>query len=111
MLRRAGLTLALEVGPAFRQTDFTDGTMQSSLAARGSVDLDWTLVSGLVLTQDASAYLERFNSTVRSVSALEAKLLGPLSAKFSYTVQYESEPRDERLSTDTLSRLSLVYSF
>ncbi|WP_338057247.1 DUF481 domain-containing protein [Sphingomonas corticis] len=111
VLRRAGLTLDLEVGPAFRQTDFTDGTMQSSLAARGSVDLDWTLVSGLVFTQDASAYLERFNSTVRSVSGIEAKLIGPLSAKLSYTLQYESQPPEGRLSTDSITRASLVYSF
>ncbi|TCP34013.1 DUF481 domain-containing protein [Sphingomonas sp. BK235] len=111
VLRRSGLTLDLEAGPAFRQTDFTDGLMQSSLAGRGSMNLNWTVLSGLSITQEASAYLERYNSTVRSVSAIEAKLLGPLSARASYTVQYESEPPDGRLSTDTLSRLSLIYSF
>lgn len=111
VLRRTGLTLDLELGPAFRQTDFTDTRMQSSAAVRGSLDLDWTIVSGLSLSQDASAYLERYNSTVRSVTAIEAKLLGPLSARFSYTVQYESEPPDGRLSTDTISRASVVYSF
>lgn len=111
VIRRPGLTLDLELGPAFRQTDFTDETMQSSMAARGSMDLDWALLSGLVLSQEASAYLERYNSTVRSVSAIEAKLLGPLSAKLSYTLQYESQPPDGRLSTDTISRASLVYSF
>ncbi|KQT32895.1 hypothetical protein ASG29_08625 [Sphingomonas sp. Leaf412] len=111
LLRRSGLTLDLEVGPAFRQTDFTDRTMQSSLAARGSIDFDWTLFSGLLFSQDASAYLERFNSTVRSVSAIEAKLLGPLSAKFSYTLQYESQPPAGRLTTDSISRASLVYTF
>lgn len=111
VIRRPGMTLDLEVGPAFRQTDFTDDTMQSSLAARGSMDLDWTLFSGLIVSQEASAYLERYNSTVRSVSAIEAKLLGPLSAKLSYTLQYESEPPEGRLTTDTISRASLVYSF
>ena len=111
VLRRAGLTLDMELGPAFRQTDFTDDTMQSSLAARGSLDLDWTLVSGLVVRQDASVYWQRYNSTISSVSAIEARLLGPLSAKLSYTVQYESQPPDGRLSTDTIGRASLVYSF
>ncbi|MGK6322587.1 YdiY family protein [Sphingomonas sp. DT-51] len=111
VFRRAGLTLDLEAGPAFRQTDFSDDYLQSSLAARGSIDLKWTLLGGIRLSEEAAGYLEQYNSTVRSVSALEAKLLGPLSAKLSYTVQYESEPRDQRLTTDTLSRLSLVYSF
>lgn len=111
VLRRPGLTLDLELGPAFRQTDLTDGTMQSSLAARGSIDLDWRLFSGLNFTHDAAAYLERFNSTVRSVSAIEAKLLGPLSAKLSYTLQFESQPPEGRRTTDTITRASLVYSF
>lgn len=111
VLRRTGLTLDLELGPAFRQTDFTDARMQSSAAVRGSVELDWTIVSGLSITQDSSAYLERYNSTVRSVTAIEAKLLGPLSARFSYTVQYESQPPDGRLTTDATSRASIVYAF
>lgn len=111
VFRRTGLTLDLELGPAFRQTDFTDDTMQSSLAVRGSMDLRWTLFSGLAVTQTASAYLEQYNSTVQSVSAIEAKLLGPLSARLSYTVQYESEPPNGRLSTDTISRASIVYAF
>ena len=93
------------------QTDFTDRTMQGSLAARGSMELNWTLFSGLTATQSASGYWERYNSTIRSVSAIEAKLLGPLSARLSYTLQYESEPPAGRVTTDTTSRASLVYAF
>ncbi|KQN94419.1 hypothetical protein ASE95_00685 [Sphingomonas sp. Leaf231] len=111
VIRRNGLTLDLELGPAFRQTEFTDRTMQGSLAARGSMELNWTLLSGLVVTQSASGYRERYNSTVRSVSAIEAKLLGPLSARLSYTLQYESEPPNGRVTTDTTSRAALVYTF
>lgn len=111
VIRRNGLTLDIEVGPAFRQTDFTDRTMQGSLAARGSMELNWTLFSGLVATQSASGYWERYNSTIRSVSAIEAKLLGPLSARLSYTLQYESEPPNGRVTTDTTSRAALVYTF
>jgi putative salt-induced outer membrane protein len=111
VFRRNGLTLDIEVGPAFRQTDFTDRTMQGSIAARGSMELNWTLFSGLTATQSASGYWERYNSTIRSVSAIEAKLLGPLSARLSYTLQYESEPPAGRVTTDTTSRASLVYAF
>jgi putative salt-induced outer membrane protein len=75
------------------------------------VDLDWRLTPGLTLRQDASAYLQRYNSTVSSTTAMAAKLLGPLSAQLSYTVQYESMPPIGRVSTDTTSRASLVYTF
>lgn len=105
------VTLNLELGPAFRHTEFTDATVESSIAARGSVDFDWKLTPGLTLRQDASAYLQQFNSTVSSTTAMAAKLLGPLSAQVSYTVQYESMPPEGRVSTDTISRASLVYTF
>ena len=110
-VQTSAVTLNLELGPAFRHTEFIDATMESSIAARGSVDLDWKLTTGLTLRQDASAYLQRYNSTVSSTTAVAAKLLGPLSAQVSYTVQYESMPPVGRVSTDTTSRASLVYTF
>jgi putative salt-induced outer membrane protein len=110
-LRSPRLTLDIELGPAFRYTSFTDGRLQSSPAARGSLDMNLRLSSGVTVKQNASAYAERFNSTVSSNTAVAAKLIGPLSAQVSYTVQYESSPPEGRVSTDTTSRASLVYSF
>ncbi|MFS0770912.1 YdiY family protein [Sphingomonas sp. 1P08PE] len=103
--------LDIEVGPGYRLTAFTDDRTESSLAARGSIDFRWQLISGLSLRQTAAAYVERFNSTVTSTTALNAKLLGPLSAQLSYNVQYESMPPDGRQTTDTVSRAALVYTF
>jgi putative salt-induced outer membrane protein len=110
-IRGPQITLDLEVGPAFRDTAFTDATRQREIAARGSVDLDWKLSSGLTLRQDASAYVQSTNSTVSSTTAIAAKLIGPLSAQLSYALQYESQPPIGRLNTDTTSRASLVYAF
>ncbi|MDP1026455.1 DUF481 domain-containing protein [Sphingomonas sp. KR1UV-12] len=103
--------LDVELGPGFRLTSFTDDRHESSLAARGSIDFRWQLVAGLSLRQTASAYVERFNSTVTSTTALNAKLLGPLSAALSYNVQYESMPPNGRQTIDTVSRASVVYTF
>ncbi len=111
VLKRRGLQLDLELGPAYRHTAFTDGTTQSSPAARGSLDFRVRLLPGLGVTQTASAYIQRYNSTVSTKSSLEAKLLGPLSAQLSYAVQYESMPPADRENTDTISRAALVYSF
>jgi len=104
-------TLNLEVGPAFRYTSFTDSTYERSLAARGSLDFGWKLSDAVSLTQNASAYVQHYNSTVTGTTALNAKLIGPLAAKLSYSVQYESMPPIGRVGTDTTSRASLVYSF
>lgn len=105
------VTLNLELGPAYRHTEFTDATTESSIAARGSLDFDLKLSPGLTLMQDAAAYLQRYNSTISGTTALAARLIGPLSARVSYTVQYESTPPLGRVSTDTTSRASLVYTF
>lgn len=111
-VRTPAMTLDIELGPAWRSTDFTDGSSESSIAARGSVDFDLKLASGVTLSHDASAYIQPHNnSTVTGTTALAAKLIGPLSARLSYTVQYESMPPAGRVPTDTTSRASVVYSF
>jgi putative salt-induced outer membrane protein len=110
-IRRTGMTLELELGPAFRRTDFIDDTLENNVAARGSVDFDWQVSPRLTLRQDASAYLQSANSTVSSTTALSAKVLGPLQMQLSYVVQYESTPPQGRGTTDRTSRASLVYAF
>jgi putative salt-induced outer membrane protein len=110
-LKTDKVKLDLELGPAYRATSFTDGGDERSIAARGSVDFSWKLGRGLQLTQNAAAYVERYNSTVTGTTALSAKVLGPLSAQFSYNIQYESMPPEGRVTTDTTSRAGLVYAF
>jgi len=103
--------LDLELGPAYRLTRFIDAKTESNIAARGSLDFGWKLSPKISLTQNASAYLQDANSTVSSRSALLAKLFGPLSAQFSYTLQYESMPPVGRETKDTTSRAALVVDF
>ena len=110
-LRRSGLTLDVELGPAYRATAFTDGRNERSFAGRGTIDLDWQLTDGLTFRQDSAAYYDSFNSTLTSTTAIAAKVLGPISAQLSYNIQYESRPPEGRATTDTTSRASLVYSF
>lgn len=110
-IRSPKVTLDLELGPAFRSTSFTDGVEETSVAARGKMDFAWKLTPSLTFTQGASAYVESFNSTVSSNTAINAKLIGPLTARLSYAVQYESEPPAGRRTTDTTGRAALVYSF
>jgi putative salt-induced outer membrane protein len=110
-IKSPAVKLDLELGPAYRLTRFIDETKESNLAARGSVDFGWKLSRSISVTQNASAYLQQANSTVSSRSALLAKLFGPLSAQFSYTLQYESTPPIGRETTDTTSRAALVVDF
>ncbi|RYD46773.1 MAG: DUF481 domain-containing protein, partial [Sphingomonadales bacterium] len=110
-IKRPELKLDLELGPAFRSTRLITDATESNVAARGSLDLDWKLSRGITVRQNASAYLQDANSTISSKSALLARLLGPLSAQLSYTLQYESMPPAGRKTTDTTSRAALVLDF
>lgn len=110
-IKRPGMTLDLELGPAYRSTQLITDASESNIAARGSLDFDWKLSRSITVRQNASAYLQDANSTVSSKSALLARLIGPLSAQFSYTLQYESMPPAFRKTTDTTSRAALVLDF
>lgn len=110
-IKSPAVKLDLELGPAYRLTRFIDDKTESNLAARGSMDFGLKLSPSISVTQNASAYLQDANSTVSSRSALLAKLFGPFSAQFSYTLQYESTPPIGRQTTDTTSRAALVVDF
>ncbi|MBR0551824.1 DUF481 domain-containing protein [Stakelama marina] len=111
VIKDPNMTLDLELGPAYRNTNFTDATVESNFAGRGSLAFKWKLSPMLTFRQDASAYLQAANSTATSKSAISARLFGPVSGQLSYQVQYESRPPAGRVSTDTTSRASLVYDF
>lgn len=106
-----GLTLDLRAGPAWRRTELTVGGTDSSLAGLASLDLQWDIADGLTLHQTASALVESGTSTFTSETALETQLVGALSARLGYRVEYESDPPAGRESTDTQTRATLVYGF
>lgn len=110
-IKNPAMRLDLELGPAYRYTNFTDDTVENNIATRGSIDFSWKMSPAITITQKADAYYERFNSTLSSTSALNAKLFGPLAGQLSYNVRYENMPPVGRVTTDTITRASLVYTF
>lgn len=105
------ISLAVSAGPAFRQTSFIGGGTDSSVAGLASLDFDWQIAERIKLTQDGQAFIQSGNSTVRSITGLEAALSDALSARLSYTVEYESSPPVGAVSTDTLTRFTIIYGF
>ncbi|WP_373491455.1 YdiY family protein [Parasphingorhabdus sp.] len=103
--------LALKAGPAFRHTDYTDGVSEDVITGLAALDGEWTIASGLKLTEHAETFVAADNSTLTSTTALDAKLIGALSARLSYTLDYETAPPAGQVKLDTLSRASLVYDF
>src|SRR3546814_10813570 len=70
----------------------------------------WDITPRLGFSQDASAFLAD-NSSFVSTSALTTRLFGALSSRLSFDVRHETEPPAGSVKTDTVSRVTLLYSF
>jgi putative salt-induced outer membrane protein len=105
------VTLAVEGGPALRQTLFTSGFDDRAFAARGAGNFKWVVSPALTFTENATVFYDSFNTSVQSITALTAKLGGALSARASFQFNNESNPPAGRRNSDTTSRVTLVYSY
>ena len=113
--------LSLKAGPAYRVTEFTDGRSESRIAGLIGVDFDWQLTDRLKLTQDtnavaetggsAVAIIDSRNTSIDLVTGLDAAIAKKLKARFSYAVEYDSNPAPGAVQADTLSRVTLIYDF
>ena len=105
------MTLSLKGGPAFRQTDFVNGKEDTELTALAGVDFGWQLSPTLRLTQVASTIIGEANGSTNSLTALNAKLTGALSARIAYSAQIDTSPPPGIERVDTQTRFTLVYGF
>lgn len=115
------MELSIKAGPAYRITEFTDGTSASRLAGLFGADFAWDISDNLKFTQDANSTVETggealvivdsANTSISATTGLEAGLTDALSARLSWTIEYDSNPPAGAVKTDTLSRFTLVYGF
>lgn len=113
--------LSLKAGPAWRRTEFLNGSADSSFGGLAGIDFDWQLAKALKLTQDANLVADAAGQatalvTSNNVSALlstglEAQVSSKVSTRLSYTIDYDSNPPPGAVSTDTITRFTLVYGF
>lgn len=117
------MTLSVKAGPTLRKTEFVDGTSDSNLAGLVGLDFDWQITDRIKFTQDANAVSEAgggstavlivdsANTSLNFITGLQFKVSNDVSTRFSYQVDYESDPPAGSESTDTLSRFTLIYGF
>lgn len=113
VIANKAMTLNLKAGPAWRETDYLPGRGQSEseLTGLAGIDFGWNLSPTLRLTQTASTIVGQHNSVTSSLTALNAKLTGALSARFSYSADIDTRPPPGIEKVDTLTRFTLVYGF
>jgi putative salt-induced outer membrane protein len=111
VIAKKDLTLNLKAGPAWRQTDLVFGDTESELTGLAALDLGWKLSPTLSLSQVASTIVGERTTTTSSLTALNAKLSGALSARISYSAELDTHPPFGVENLDTLTRFTLVYGF
>lgn len=121
VLKADDIKLSVKAGPAYRVTQFIDGRSESRIAGLAGVDFDWNITDRLTLTQDtnavaetggsAVAIIDSRNTSLDLITGFNAAISSKLSARFSYAVQYDSNPPPGAVQTDTLSRVTLIYDF
>lgn len=113
VIANKAMTLNLKAGPAWRETDYFigRGRSDSELTGLAGLDFGWNLSPTLRLTQVASTIIGEHNTVTSSLTALNAKLVGGLSARFSYSADIDTNPPPGIETVDTLTRFTLVYGF
>jgi putative salt-induced outer membrane protein len=113
VIQNPRMNLSLEASPAMRQTDYLGaGGAGGTFAARVATSYRWSVTPKLSVTEEATLFRESQDETVTSESAITMKLIDALSARFSYRLQRESQTLPLLVrSTDTTSRVALVYTF
>lgn len=114
-------SLSVKAGPAFRVTQSTDGSRESRIAGLVGVDFDWRILERLTLTQDVNALAETggqavavfdaAGTTLNLITGLDFRVTDSLRARLSYQVDYDSNPPVGNVTTDTLTRATIIYGF
>lgn len=121
LLDTARMDLAVKAGPAYRRTEFVNGGSTTNIAALLGLDFDWQIADRIKLTQDTNAvaegggealvFISSDNTSINAITGIEAGISSNLSARLSYAIEYDSNPPAGAVSTDTLTRFTLVYGF
>lgn len=111
LVDRKALSLSLKGGPAWRNIDYRFDPDASELTALAGLDFGWQVSPTLRLTQVASTVVGSDNMLTSSLTALNAKLTGALSARVSYSADIDTNPPPGIEKIDTLTRFTLVYGF
>ena len=111
LARGSKFNLAVEAGPAVRETRYIGQPRDTKPAGRGSINVDWKPNGNIEFSNQSAIYVESDDTNITSTTALTSKLFGPVKGQLSYNLTYEDDVPGQAKSIDTITAASLVYSF
>lgn len=103
--------LDLEFGVGARQTRFTDNTSQGEFVERLGASYLWKFTDKSNFSETLGVEHGSDNTYTQSVTALTTNLAGNFALSVSYTINHNSRPLPTFKNTDTITSVSLVYTF
>jgi putative salt-induced outer membrane protein len=103
--------LSVGLGVGHRQADLADGTSESGVIGRGSVDYNWIFSETAGFDQNLIVESGSDNTYIESVSAVRARLVGDFALVLSYTIKQNSDVPVGSEKTDKLTAISIEYAF
>ena len=112
LIDRKSFTFSFEAGPGSRQSkrdDTGDTEVEFIGAARGI--LNWQVSDTTKFSNDTKFFWGTESITTRNLTSVTTKIIEALAMRLSYEVRHDDSPPPEDKSTDTTSKISLVYEF
>ncbi|MCL1092371.1 DUF481 domain-containing protein [Shewanella kaireitica] len=109
--------LSAEVGPGYiykklddEQSALLGYDNEDSVVAHGAMNFSYDISESSKFTQ---LFIADYGDSLegRSETAITANIIGALAMKFAVIVRYNSEPLDDKKSTDTETNMTLLYAF
>lgn len=111
VLDRNNMTLDLEAGPGLRQSELDNGDKENEAILRLAARYAWDITDHAKFTEELSSDIGEDATITKSVTALQADIVGNLAMKASFTIKNTSDVPAGIEKTDTETALTLVYGF
>ncbi|MEM8921426.1 MAG: DUF481 domain-containing protein, partial [Pseudomonadota bacterium] len=118
-IKRDATSWSLQGGPGLKideiEEDVVNGVVvtpaetEESVAVRAASNFSHAFNPNVTFSNDTSAIYADVSTQVSNTTALTSSLFGNLSARVSFDVRYDTDPPAGTESTDTATRVSLVY--
>ncbi|MGB9430013.1 MAG: DUF481 domain-containing protein [Gammaproteobacteria bacterium] len=101
----------LEFGAGARQTSYTNDTSDSGLVEMLAANYLWKFTEKSNFSENLSVIHGTDDTLTQSITALTTNLAGNFALSLSYTVKHNSTVLPTFKNTDTITAVSLVYTF
>ena len=106
------LSWAIEAGPGARQSKVEDtGDVDDQLLFRAASRFAWQISESAQFSNDTEFIVDNERRRTENETALSTKIIGDLSGRVSFEIRHNSNPPDDNETTDTRTKISLVYGF